>query len=549
MLVLSLAASEQSAVALPIGFGYNQGSLEFQELKSKNFTVYHDKRAPEDAKLALRSLEAARPSMERWFKTSRTTPLIVNMSAASDNASFANFITDSIELQTLGQGGRDLAWHEYTHATMYRHMDNWFGPAGAMIHLPWMEAWFLEGLAEAVSVSVGSDEQAGIERFQALTNSWPSWDRIHSLYTSGPFNFRGYATSGAFVSWILRYKGAESLPDMLDTFRSKSMPWYWPWGILPFNSFLPMDSALRDMTGKNGKELYEQYKIDATARWKGAIQSPVLALEIKKNETTKSPWAWQFRNKSINKIFSPDDAVSAQFADTPDAKAWVSDYYPKANQRRYRVVLSGSGKRKPQIINRRDSYWIDGPWLTPAKVFWLETFVETIKLCEAPRQDFKLKSVTCRLTSSMPEHLRLLGNDIDETSQTTRTLWLSRDREHITGDTHEIIELDLTTGIQKTLKSPVGGRPVSIARTPRGTWVLTGDRAWRHIVRLDGSGACEGIVEISDHPVRILSSDQDLPIVVLYTADGYGARQLNPARFPVKPCRAFSQRTSPLLAA
>ena len=209
--VLCFLWQSQQALSLPIGFGYNQGQLKFMELKSDNFIIYFDQRAPRDAKVALRALEAAKPSMERWFEVQRTSPLIVNMSAASENASFANFITDSIELQTMGQGGRDLAWHEYTHSTMYRHLDNIFGPAGSIIHLPWMDAWFLEGLAEALSVSVGSDEQAGVERFQALTSSWPSWDRIHSLYTGGPFSYRGYATSGAFVAWIFRTYGAEKL--------------------------------------------------------------------------------------------------------------------------------------------------------------------------------------------------------------------------------------------------------------------------------------------------------------------------------------------------
>jgi hypothetical protein len=269
------------ASALPIGFGYNQGDLEFQEIRSPNFIVYFDKRAPEDAKIAIRSLEAARPSVERWFGVKRTSPLIVNMSAASDNASFANFVTDSIELQTMGQGGRDLAWHEYIHSTMYRHLDNIFGPAGAILHLPWMEAWFLEGLAEALSVGIGSDEQAGVERYHALTGQWPSWDRIHSLYTSGPFNFRGYATSGAFVAWILRTYGADKLSELLSTFRAKSMPWYWPWALTPMNSFLPMDEALRSMTGKSGRELYQQYQLEAASHWKKAIKSPVLLSDQK----------------------------------------------------------------------------------------------------------------------------------------------------------------------------------------------------------------------------------------------------------------------------
>jgi hypothetical protein len=548
--IISQVSCSHRVSALPIGFGYNQGDIQFDELSSENFRVYHDRRAPADGKLALKSLEAARPSVERWFGVARTSPLVVNMSAISENASFANFVTDSIELQTLGQGGRDLAWHEYTHSTMYRQLDNLFGPAGSLIHLPWMEAWFLEGLAEAVSVSVGSDEQAGVERYQALTNNWPTWDRLHSLYNSGPFNFRGYATSGAFVSWILRTYDATKLPEMLKTFRADSMPWYWPWAIIPFNKFLPMDSALRSMTGKSGEELYTQYKMEAVLHWKSAATAPILSDKLEQNEATASAWSWQFKNKKLGKTSPPDDAASVQVAKSTTATAWTNSYFPKANLSSYRVglQLTDDGKHSVKWLSR-ESQWIDGPWLTSNDVWWQETYIQTSKLCHAPIRMFKKSEVKCEVTVTMPTHLRMLGTREDDTSKTTKTLWLSRDTETLAGDRHEIIEVDLPSRAVKTLKSPVGGRPVSVATTSSGTWILTSDRALRHLVKLDSNNGCEGMVELSDYPVRVVGSSESLPHVILFTIDGFVARSLDAAKFPVKPCHHLSEKSSPLLAA
>ena len=211
LLISSLLLATE-ARALPIGFRTNQGSLEYSETKSDHFTVYHDQRTPEEGAAALNALEAARPYMESWFQQRRLR------SAVSENASFANFIFDTLELQTYGLGYKELAWHEYTHSTMYRTMDNFFGPAGNIIHLPWMPAWFLEGLAESTSASVGSDWTAGIERYHALSGNWPSFPRLHSLYSkTGDFD-EGYPTAGAFASYVLRSGDANKLPVLLEDF-------------------------------------------------------------------------------------------------------------------------------------------------------------------------------------------------------------------------------------------------------------------------------------------------------------------------------------------
>ena len=136
---------------------------------------------PQEALATLNSLEAARPVLEQWLGHRREDVLPVILSSTTSNASFANFITDALELQTLGQGDRDLAWHEYTHNMMYQHLYNFLGPTGAIVHLPWLPAWWIEGLAEATSQSIGSDWMYSIERLTVLEKDWPAYAKLHSL--------------------------------------------------------------------------------------------------------------------------------------------------------------------------------------------------------------------------------------------------------------------------------------------------------------------------------------------------------------------------------
>ncbi len=209
--LLLLAATQLGA--LPIGFYRDGGGgSDYQELTSRSFRVYHHPATPDEAKAALAALEMARPIYQKWFGRKRSDVLPVIMSAETDAASFANFIFDDIELQTMGRMERELAWHELAHAMTYTHFKNFLGPAGAIIHLFWLPSWFLEGIAEAMSVSIGSDLQSGMERYAALTGDWMSYNSLHRLY-SGAHSFRGYAVSGAFVAYILRRLQAGRFPS------------------------------------------------------------------------------------------------------------------------------------------------------------------------------------------------------------------------------------------------------------------------------------------------------------------------------------------------
>jgi hypothetical protein len=94
------ALTTQQAAALPIGFGINQGHLRYDEITSDHFYVYLDHRTPAEGALTLNALEAARPHLELWLGQHRPDPLPVILSAQTTNASFANPITDALEIQS-----------------------------------------------------------------------------------------------------------------------------------------------------------------------------------------------------------------------------------------------------------------------------------------------------------------------------------------------------------------------------------------------------------------------------------------------------------------
>ncbi len=252
--------------ALPIGFDHHQQGIPYAEIQTSGFRVYYDSRFASEGAYIASSLERAKPLFETWFGIKRQDLLPVIVSGISRNASFANFLTDAIELQTDGPE-RALYWHELAHSMMYLHFYNFLGPAGSLIHLPWIPAWFIEGLAEAYAVSTGSDIQVGMERYHSLTGSWPSYDRLHDLYSSGKFALEGYATSGAFVRWLLAKLKPGELASLLARIKTYSWPTYYPFSLNPMSSFMPFDQAIFDFLAENPRNLYEQYKKERQNFW------------------------------------------------------------------------------------------------------------------------------------------------------------------------------------------------------------------------------------------------------------------------------------------
>jgi hypothetical protein len=156
-----------------------------------------------------------------------------------------------------------------------------FGPAGAVLHLPWLPAWFIEGLAEALTVSIGSDVQAGIERHHALAKTWPTYDQLFVPYGGNNLSTTTYAISGAFISWVLRKKSINFLPVLLEDFYRYTFPDYVLWSMIPSNSFMPFDAALHNHLGKDGRALYEEYKRAAEQQWQSKKRGTFFSADAK----------------------------------------------------------------------------------------------------------------------------------------------------------------------------------------------------------------------------------------------------------------------------
>ena len=519
VLISAVLIASSSASALPIGFGRNQGDLKFSEASSQDFIVYFDRETPEEGRLTLQALESAKPILERWIGVKRDKPLPVILSSVTDGASFANFITDALEIQTRGQGYRALFWHEYTHAMMYRHMNNILGPAGAVLHLPWMPVWFIEGLAEATSTSVGSDYQASIERYQALTNTWPSYDRMHSLYGSA-FSERGYAVSGAFVTWLLRKDGTMRLPDILKRFREKSMPWWWPWAAVPFNGFMPMDASL----GVSGRDLFRQYQDESTAmhrKVEGASAIPLAA-------SAKAQGAAILSGSTVaglrRGIFDPKSG-------------WLKGLAPEAPS------TGGSSG------SNASAYRVG------SDLVWMEQHKNITRFC---RQDARENGVTtCPVEARFPESLQWFGLDPLE-----KKVYLLRRHHNLTSDRFKILAWrpgDLSAAPAAINLNMIRGiEPVAVAREGEDLMMIGAGRTHRYLIAFGPKdGTCRGMHRMLDFPLWIESRDDrtnDAAAALAFWVPGgsvakkFRAGQLR-RDFAFGDCGPVAGPTSPLLEA
>ena len=528
--------------ALPINFGIHQGDLEYSETKTKNFIIYHDKRVPNEARVVANSLEAAKPILEQWMGVTRDSRLPVIMSAVTDEASFANFLLDVIELQTMGRGGRDLAFHEVTHNIMYRHLDNILGPAGSIIHLPFLPAWFIEGLAEALSVSSQSDMQSAMERYHAATGDWPTYSKLHSLYQNSGFAFTGYLTSGAFVSYILRTYDANKLFTLLDDFYDYSMPWWWPWSAVPFNGFMPFDEALYNLTGKSGEELYEEYKKKATEHWKQKNLGYVATPTKNKNHTSRfahkkhshggmvaglsriypygTTAGYRMKGDRLTGVFSKGDAYeevelvtkekSKEFrrgktlnktlnnmtrvaSFSPLTKVYVKISRQDNLDWQSKIAVRNKGKKPFFAIKRVGS--VTNIFQSSKNIYWLEAEKEWSKLCYIPKKDLtrslkkNSKSIKCPERSKLPKYLSFLGEKTSSNGFTSK-IFLVEKEETLLGDRFSIKEFSTLNNRSKVIPNPLGGEPISLGFVEGNPWMMLADRSSQFLRSLDKEFQC-----------------------------------------------------------
>ena len=587
-------------MALPIGFGFNQGEREYLETRSKNFDVYHDKEAATEGAMTVNALEAAKPIVEAWIGIQRDRKLPVVSSAVSANASFANFIFDTIELQTMAEGGRDLFWHEFAHTSMYDHFHHLLGPAESVVYLPWVPAWFLEGFAESLTISVGSDVQASIERYQALRRDWPSFDSLHHLYNSS-FALRAYATSGAFAAWFFRRIAAKNkgpfLHKFLDKLSSYTTPKYYPWSFNPFSRFMPMDEVLRDYLGKSGEELYEQYKKEAAAYWKAHRKGPSLlelpgerlllnslgGFDTNQNEAYlifrhdgektrmrlefDKATGWMKRVKPTPfKILDPSSS-NLQIARPGFQVAVVSTIEGKTGFYKNRLVLmdtkSKGAKVKKTIMHLKDSVY--GLYEAPNKIVWLEKKGGLNRLCYIEKSKLKGRlplgrsEAQCPIKATLPASLQVLG-DIKKTYPAigvfppseqdlslSTEIWLAIKEETLVGDRYRIIAWDTTKEKTRTVYYNGGGHPLQMAQAGNKLWLLVAEHNRRSLKSIDMQGQCQGNFHLEDFPLQIRGLQDGGVIFGLYRGSSYVLRKIDAKLMRTKACTFSMSPSSPLL--
>ncbi|MEZ4743152.1 MAG: hypothetical protein R3B45_12025 [Bdellovibrionota bacterium] len=527
------------------------------------------------------SLTAVRPVLQSWFGKALDGNFIVISSAVSFNPSFANFITNAIELQTMGQGYRDLFWHEYTHTNMYLHLQNFFGPAGALFHLVFMPAWFIEGLAEAMSVSSGADVQVAIERYQALNDKWPSFDKLHSLYASSSSD-RGYATSGAFVSWLLKQGNAEDLPKLLEDFYDYTMPWWWAWTLFPFNGFTPMDAALERYASFDSESLFEQYKAQAKAYWQMQNIGNFLMQRPGVRIYPTSLGGMRAVDNDVFFLVKDDGEVFVKKGRFDADSGWLTGYSSEGmlvnNDENMGYILKSSvgefalkeasadfatGATFSQIIHKPlgEEDWVELPprvasiekiFLSEEKLFWLGKDFEFSKFCWLSLQ--ALQETPHCVMERLPSSLQFLGernsaSKFAPSAFVSEEIWLLRTEQTLQGDRYELWEYNVGSGILQKHLYLNGGRPISLAIAGKEKWLLVGGTQGRSLRKIDGEGHCLVAVSMVDLPLKIAGlADGDI-VFGLYNDERRQLLKISPRDLQQEACFDIQAHTSPLLYA
>lgn len=279
--LVTLAGGQASrAVAMPTWYLLsstgNERDVNWKRLNSGRFSLYFDEKAEPFARHALSSFEYAYPYLSQILGV--TLPLenhpskddnrtIVSnfsyipivLSTRGDFGGFANFGTQNIELQLASGSSASLFQHELVHRLMYEHFDPSFGPAGRAFSLAMLPTWWIEGLAEYLTESVGRIDTAGVSRTMALNDSYLSWDRMHALYGQGDFFLRGYVTSGRLVKYIVEKTNTSDLNELLKN-------WFWKTVTPPFVN-APDRFYSQMFDGKSGREIYNEFKASEKQYW------------------------------------------------------------------------------------------------------------------------------------------------------------------------------------------------------------------------------------------------------------------------------------------
>lgn len=277
--LLSALVQLNTAQAVPLSImqysAGTQADVTWARIEDDRFIVYYDSSQPTLGEHALKSLETAYPDFNLLLGTalkgqplqpqqspetttiSRFEKIPVIISSRTDGASFANFIPQTIEIQSTIRPPASLFQHELAHRLMYEHIDLSVGPAGRTFMLAMLPTWWLEGLPEYLTESVGRLETEGMLRSMALNDTFLSWDRLHALYkVSGLTATLGYATAGRFFKYFFEKTPHQNLQQLHQSLRNYQL-------IPPFfsGSYL----LIKNLTQKWPGDLYENFKAETKA--------------------------------------------------------------------------------------------------------------------------------------------------------------------------------------------------------------------------------------------------------------------------------------------
>jgi hypothetical protein len=272
--------AQKPANAVPASFlqqsSAQQADVKWARLENQRFVIYYDSNQPALAEHALKSVEAAYPDYSVLLGTnllgqpnltglplsdaieSRFNKIPIIVSSRSDGPSFANFVPQTLEIQSTLRPPAALFQHELAHRMMYEHIDLRVGPAGRTFMLAMLPTWWTEGLPEYLTESLGRLETEGYIRAMVLNDTFLNWDRLHALYkSSGDVSARGYALSGRFFKYFLEKTPEKDLVSLHQSLKYNQL-------IPPFFSGAYL--LIKSLTGQWPGDLYESFKEETRKR-------------------------------------------------------------------------------------------------------------------------------------------------------------------------------------------------------------------------------------------------------------------------------------------
>ncbi len=263
-------------------------NVEWERLESSEFDIYYPKEAIQMGKYSLIAAQNAYPyislllgarvkndsspilkSQQNRIITSKFDRIPFILGNITEGAGFANPASLNIEAQMLHSRTASFFQHELVHRLMYEHNDFKIGPAGRIFSLAMFPTWWIEGLAEYLTESIGKNKTDNISRYMAINEYWPSWDRMHALYNAdSDTNLRGYVASGRFLGWIFSKNKEKDLYKIQEQISKQTI-------LPPF--YNASDIWLNENLGNDGEHLYVEFQKEQKDYWENYLnQMPSL---------------------------------------------------------------------------------------------------------------------------------------------------------------------------------------------------------------------------------------------------------------------------------